>query len=163
MSPLKQPRLNGVSSPLIFTGWRMVSPRFIPCLCRLGGCGPLVFADRFVLGGTSAGYPGYGCLPQNNHVMHTDFTLGQCRAACVADAHCRSIDFYVGRSGHSCTLSTSVFADVGRTTSTTSCRYFELTRSGAITISYTRLINAFELVVFDGTDAPTSAPSTAAP
>ena len=82
-------------------------------------------ATVFTLGGSNKAYPGYGCLSGMNDVKLSDHTLAQCEAACVARSTCKSFDFYVGRTGHTCSLSDSNFADVGSTTSTTDCRYYE--------------------------------------
>ena len=82
-------------------------------------------ATVFTLGGSNKAYPGYGCLSGENDVTLSDYTLAQCEAACVARSTCKSFDFYVGRTGHTCSLSDSNFADVGSTTSTTDCRYYE--------------------------------------
>jgi hypothetical protein len=85
----------------------------------------IVSADSFTLGGSNTAYPGYGCLSSANDVTLSDYTLAECEAACVARSTCKSFDFYVDRTGHTCSLSDSNFADVGSTTSTTDCRYYE--------------------------------------
>ena len=59
-----------------------------------------------------------------------DVDLAGCEAACVNDASCKSIDFYEGRTGHTCSVSYSDFADVGSTTGTTDCRFYEIDRAG---------------------------------
>merc|ERR1740117_648411 len=82
-------------------------------------------ADMFTLGGSNSAYPGYGCLSGENDVTLTDHSLAQCQTACETRSTCRSFDFYEGRTGHTCSLSDSNFADVGTTTSTTDCRYYE--------------------------------------
>jgi len=87
----------------------------------------------FTLGGSNKAYPGYGCLSGMNDVRLSDHTLAQCEAACVARSTCKSFDFYVGRTGHTCSLSDSNFADVGSTTSTTDCRYYEKAQQEPLT------------------------------
>ena len=83
----------------------------------------------FVLGGSNTDYPGYGCLSGHNDLELDDIDLAQCQAACIQDPFCKSIDFYVGRTGHTCTVSYSNFVDVGSTTSTQDCRFYEITRA----------------------------------
>jgi cullin-associated NEDD8-dissociated protein 1 len=86
---------------------------------------PPTASTAFTLGGSNPAYPGYGCLNGENDVTLSDNTLAQCEAACVARSTCKSFDFYVARTGHTCSLSDSNFADVGSTSSTTDCRYYE--------------------------------------
>jgi len=100
------------------------------CTRRQGHSGYNVYlnheaADMFTLGGSNSEYPGYGCLSGENDVTLTDHSLAQCQTACETRSTCKSFDFYVGRTGHTCSLSDSNFADVGTTTSTTDCRYYE--------------------------------------
>jgi hypothetical protein len=90
-----------------------------------------------VLGGTSADYPGYGCLAGHDDQELSDVTLEQCQTACADWNECRSFDFYVAadgvsprHSGHTCSLSQENFQSVGSTTSTANCRFYELNRGG---------------------------------
>jgi len=79
----------------------------------------------YILGGTNSEYPGFGCLSLHNDVKLNDATLEECKQACNARDTCKSVDFYEGRTGHTCSLSDSSFADVGTTTSTSDCRFYE--------------------------------------
>ena len=70
-----------------------------------------------------------GCLPGQNDISLDDYALDDCKRACIDRPSCASIDWYPGRSGHTCSLSASTFADVGQTSPTQDCRFYELDRS----------------------------------
>jgi hypothetical protein len=95
---------------------------------------------QFILGGRSRffltsgsgqtpNYPGYGCLPGMNDVKLNDVDMAGCQAACIDDVRCKSIDFYVGRTGHTCSLSYSDFGDVGAFGDASDCRFYEIDRA----------------------------------
>ena len=91
---------------------------------------------QWVLGGTDSNHPGYGCLNinfsgANDVVVAGVVTLDNCKAQCLADARCKSLDFYVALSrSQTCQFSYSNYGDVGSSiTGTTDCRYYELTRA----------------------------------
>lgn len=87
-------------------------------------------SSSFTLGGSNTDYPGYGCLSGANDVAgSTDVDLAGCQTECFNDPSCKSIDFYEGRTGHTCSISYSNFADIGSTTSTDDCRFYEIDRS----------------------------------
>ena len=85
----------------------------------------------WTLGGTNQNYPGYGCLSGNNDVVVSGVvTLDYCKAQCLADASCKSLDFYTGSTRTTtCQYSYSDFSDVGDTTGTSDCYFYELTRA----------------------------------
>ena len=84
-------------------------------------------AVSFRLGGTISSYPGYGCFGGNNDETINDVDLAGCQAACVAvlEGRCRSIDFYVGRTGHTCSISHSAASHSSHFSSTSDCRYYQ--------------------------------------
>ena len=93
------------------------------CTCHATCNASQAVVVGFNLGGTNPDYPGYGCLAGHNDATHRDKTLQQCKVACEARLTCKSFDFYVGT--HNCMLSDSNFEDVGSTTATTDCRFYE--------------------------------------
>jgi len=73
-------------------------------------------------------YPGHGCLSGNNNVaVPSPVTLEECKAACVADASCESIDWY--SSGTVCRLAYAQAADGSAFTTTAQCEYYNIERS----------------------------------
>ena len=79
----------------------------------------------FTLGGTCTNYPGFGCQGGRNDVQLSDVDLATCQDACTARSTCLSIDFYVDRTGITCSLSDSATCSF---TSISDCRYYTITR-----------------------------------
>ena len=75
-------------------------------------------------------YPGFGCLSGFNDVSVPPGSLDDCKAACIADPWCNSIDWY--NSGTVCRLS----YHTGETySSTVQCEYWEVQRDSVTTAS----------------------------
>ena len=84
--------------------------------CQDGG-----IQTTWQLGAGCGAYPGYGCQLGLNDVYLYDLSLEECQAACVVRPTCLSIDWYVGRTGQTCSLSDSNTCSL---TNTSDCRYY---------------------------------------
>ena len=72
-------------------------------------------------------YPGFGCLSGYNDVtIPGQNSLEQCKAECVQNADCVSVDWY--NDGSVCRLAYTAASSVGDFTSTSQCEYYEIVR-----------------------------------
>jgi hypothetical protein len=145
-------REGGVQSSSNLTLRSFASPT-----CSAGSGGAVT--GSFVLGGSNVDYPGFGCLAGENHQTLEDRSLQECQAACSEWSECKSFDFYVGRTGHTCSLSTANFQMVGSTTETADCRYYERTGSTGGDIQPPKLGVAFSSDFLCELSPPSPAPS----